>query len=768
MLRTKYIYKKLVVAISFLLLSMVLYSQGVYVNKGDIAFAEGLYSQALEYYKKALKQNKSNVNIMYKAAESARLSNEYKQAIVYYTMLKETTGGTSVYPDAIYYLAKMYRHDGGYDSAMVYYNMYMEQRKFKALTFEQQAVQELESSKWAIKSDKDTGIEVRYVVDNFGKQVNTKLNESGAMDVDSVILFSRTTPVKESESKNAMFSDYIITQVYQTRYLKNGKLSKATLNEWGLNNIKKNSGNVAYDSASQTIFFTFCDADHVNGGNLCEIYKTKRINKKWTQPEKVGSDVNIPGYTSTQPTIGYTDGKMLLYYVSNRPGGNGGMDIWYVVVDSNYIGKSVNLGKPVNSVGNEITPYYSNKTNSLYFSSDWHYGYGGYDIFVSKGGRDQWSRPKNMGRPINTSANDLYFYVNYSDTNNGFLTSNREGSFFTPGNTCCNDIYKWQIKIDTICPCEKNKKTIRFVPINISLQQQARMLIPISLYFHNDEPNPKSTSPKTTLTYSYTYQSYIAKQNDYIAIHNAVGDSVEVQRVKDFFADSVVSNYSSLKSFIEVLQSDLMIGSKVKLVIKGYASPLHTGEYNYILSQRRISSFVNQLQQTDSSHILIQGLESNNLTIEEVPFGSSKAMKNVSSSISDLRRSVYGVDAALERKIEILDYLYFDATSDSLFANENSLNFFIGEMKKDTINDVVLAFTLKYDKVCELDFVSVDASNIEAAVMPEKPEGYNFTLHISINTYNMTIGSQAIVPLEFRIKGQRHTMKCMISYSVVE
>ena len=165
---------------------------------------------------------------------------------------------------------------------------------------------------------------------------------------------------------------------------------------------------------------------------------------------------------------------------------------------------------------------------------------------------------------------------------------------------------------------------------------------------------------------------------------------------------------------------------------------------------------------------MIQGLESDNLTIEEVPFGSSKAMKNVSSSISDLRRSVYGVDAALERKIEILDYLYFDATSDSLFANENSLNFFIGEMKKDTINDVVLAFTLKYDKVCELDFVSVDASNIEAAVMPEKPEGYNFTLHISINTYNMTIGSQAIVPLEFRIKGQRHTMKCMISYSVVE
>ena len=181
MLRTKYIYKKLVVAISFLLLSMVLYSQGVYVNKGDIAFAEGLYSQALEYYKKALKQNKSNVNIMYKAAESARLSNEYKQAIVYYTMLKETTGGTSVYPDAIYYLAKMYRHDGGYDSAMVYYNMYMEQRKFKALTFEQQAVQELESSKWAIKSDKDTGIEVKYVVDNFGKQVNTKLNESGSL-----------------------------------------------------------------------------------------------------------------------------------------------------------------------------------------------------------------------------------------------------------------------------------------------------------------------------------------------------------------------------------------------------------------------------------------------------------------------------------------------------------------------------------------------------------------------------------------------------------
>lgn len=762
------IYKKLLLVLCFLLLSGVLHAQGVYLNKGDIAFAEGLYSEALDYYKKVLKQNKSNVDVMYKAGESARLSNEYKQAIVYYTMLKETTGGTSAYPDAMYYLAKMYRYDGDYDSAMVYYNIYINQRKFKSLTFEQQAVQELESSKWAIALDKDSTTVLRYEVDNFGKQVNTKLNESGAMYVDSVILFSRTTPVTESESKNAMFSDYIITQVYQTRYLKNGKLSKAALNEWGLNNIKKNSGNVAYDSASQTIFFTFCDADHVNGGNMCGIYMSKRVNKKWTQPEKVGSDVNLPGYTSTQPTIGYTDGKMLLYYVSNRPGGSGGMDIWYVVIDSNYIGKSVNLGKPINSVGNEITPYYSNKTNSLYFSSDWHHGYGGYDIFVSKGGRDQWSQPKNMGRPINTSANDLYFYAANSDTTMGFLTSNREGSFFTPGNTCCNDIYKWQIKVDTVCPCEKNKKNIRFVPINISLQQQARMLIPISLYFHNDEPDPKSISPKTTLTYSDTYKSYIAKQDDYIAVHSAAGDSAEVKRVMDFFADSVVSNHSSLKSFIDVLQSDLKIGSKVKLVIKGYASPLHTGEYNYILSQRRISSFVNQLQYMDSSSIMLKGLESDNLIIEEVPFGSSKAMKNVSGNVNDVRRSVYGVDAALERKIEILDYLYFDATTDSLFAPDNSLNFFIGAMKKDTVNDVVLAFVLRSDKVCELDFATTDASNIKVDLMSEQVEGYNFLLHLSIDTRNIATGSQVAVPLEFRIKGQRHTMKCMLNYLVEE
>jgi hypothetical protein len=153
------------------------------------------------------------------------------------------------------------------------------------------------------------------------------------------------------------------------------------------------------------------------------------------------------------------------------------------------------------------------------------------------------------------------------------------------------------------------------------------------------------------LTYKDTYKSYINKQEHYIKLHTDAGDTTEAKRAKTFFVDSVVGNYNKLESFLNLLHKDLANGNRVKLLIKGFASPLHTGEYNYTLSQRRISSFINQLKQIDTSLVIMNGMANGNLVVEEVAFGSSKAQENVSSSSTDIRHSVYGIDAALERKI---------------------------------------------------------------------------------------------------------------------
>ena len=760
------LFAKLAATILLLMLSPIVVGQNTDWIKADNAFAEGYYNDALDYYKKALRKNKTNVELMYKAAESARQCNDYKQAIKYYKQLIESTGGKAAYPEATYHLATMYRFDNNHDSAITVYSDYLAQGKYRNLAFGQRALQEQEACKWVLQQRKDTTAKPYfYKINHVGKQINTKMNESGAVKVDSLILFARTIHVSKSESKNALFSEYILTQIYQTRYLKNGKLSKSLLNEWGFNDTRMHSGNIAYDPDAKTIYFTLCDAEYSGGGNMCGIYMSEYRNKEWSSPRKVASDVNIEGYTSTQPTVGHTDGKTLLYYVSDRPGGSGGMDIWYVVIDSNYISKSINVGEPINTPGDEITPYYSDQTKSMFFASDWHYGYGGYDIFVSNGGRDQWQRPVNLGEPVNTSANDLYFSLNYPDTTTGFLTSNREGSFFTPGNTCCNDIYQWNIVIDSTCPCLKRKKdTIMAVHIDLSIQQQARMLMPISLYFHNDEPNPRSLSTTTTLTYKDTYRSYIDKQEEYIKVHIDAGDTAEAERAKSFFADSVINNYNKLESFLSLLHNDLANGHNVKLLIKGFASPLHTSEYNYILSQRRISSFINQLKQTDTLLVITNGIADGNLMIEEVPFGSTKAQKGVSRSSKDILHSVYGVDAALERKIEILDFQYFDSTGNP--KPNTPMSFFIGDIKKDTVAEIILGFIIEGNDSKDVQYTLGDVSNVSAVLYPETVPSCNLVISFIVDTHNMAKASGIEIPLNLTVNG--FALKCGLYYNVVE
>jgi hypothetical protein len=157
-----------------------------------------------------------------------------------------------------------------------------------------------------------------------------------------------------------------------------------------------------------------------------------------------------------------------------------------------------------------------------------------------------------------------------------------------------------------------------------------------------------------------------------------------------------------------------------------------------------------------------------NLEIEELPFGSSKAAVTVSRSSREIRHSVYGVDAALERKIEILDYNYFDTAATSPTTVADSLRYFVGDIAKDTIEEFALGFVFDDNVVRELDFVATTADNVSAMPVEQQVEGYNFVVHIAVDTRRQAAQNKVAVPLEFRIKGDRHNMKCTLLYNVVE
>jgi outer membrane protein OmpA-like peptidoglycan-associated protein len=159
--------------------------------------------------------------------------------------------------------------------------------------------------------------------------------------------------------------------------------------------------------------------------NECGVYLSKLYNDKWAPAEKLNDNVNLEGYKSMQPALS-PDGS-ILYFSSNRPGGYGKMDIWYVNIseEGKPIGKPVNMGKLFNTSEDEVTPFFHYYTSTLYYSSSGLAGYGGLDIFKSTYNSDSlWSAPKNMGAPVNSSKDDAYFILDRSQRQ-GFVSSDR-------------------------------------------------------------------------------------------------------------------------------------------------------------------------------------------------------------------------------------------------------------------------------------------------------------------------------------------------------
>jgi OmpA-OmpF porin, OOP family len=170
--------------------------------------------------------------------------------------------------------------------------------------------------------------------------------------------------------------------------------------------------------------------------NECAIYLSKNMNDRWLGAEKLNDQVNLAGYKTMHPSLS-PDGS-ILYFSSNRPGGFGKMDLWYVNLDdeSRPTGAPINMGKLFNTSEDEVTPFFHYYTSTLYFSSNGHPGFGGLDIFKSSYDSDSlWSSPKNLGSPFNSSKDDAYFVLERSQRN-GFLTSDREDCKDCSGGAC--------------------------------------------------------------------------------------------------------------------------------------------------------------------------------------------------------------------------------------------------------------------------------------------------------------------------------------------
>jgi len=195
---------------------------------------------------------------------------------------------------------------------------------------------------------------------------------------------------------------------------------KSSLGQWEKSssisdkiNTNKNEGSQSLSVDNRLLFFTSCNRPDAIGH--CDLYFTERDSSGWAVPVNAARPLNSVAWDS-QPSFS-SDG-MTIYFVSNRPGGKGGMDIWKsTLTESGTWGEPVNLGDSINTPGEEMSPFIHPDNSTLYFSSDGHIGLGSQDIYMVKMKEDKtWGTPINMGYPINTYHDETGLVVNAKGT----------------------------------------------------------------------------------------------------------------------------------------------------------------------------------------------------------------------------------------------------------------------------------------------------------------------------------------------------------------
>lgn len=398
----------------------------------DEAFSEESFTENGEK-----KVNGNELYATHMIAECSRLMNDYSLAEYWYVQSLQLSWGAEVdtYPLDRYYYGTVLMNNSRYKEASDEFKTFRLDNEDTTSTtayFYKRAEQLISNCSYAQNSkSKKKGVSV--------KKGDSLLNNGSSsyaasfLDHNHIIISSaRNTSTGDKENK---ISGNLLSDIFLMT--KNGKNWGGAHSLNGDANSSQHEGAASVGDDKKTMYFTRW---YIDNETESEILVTKYFVDKWMKPRKLGPAVNTKGYTTSHPYI--TKDNKTLFFASDRPGGQGGMDIWYCTID--YKGKTtepINLGPNINSAEDEITPFYHEATSVLYFSSTGHKNIGGYDVFKAKYNLENnyLGYPENMGHPINSAKNDKYFVLNELQTN-GFLSSNRGECAECP-DTYCDQIY---------------------------------------------------------------------------------------------------------------------------------------------------------------------------------------------------------------------------------------------------------------------------------------------------------------------------------------
>lgn len=389
---------------------------------GDLYFQSEDYVNAIESYRKVLAVNptheKANLN---SAISRVRLNQSPDSVLINLTRLKN-----SKLPEVQFYFGMIYHLTQNFDEAISCYNRY------KALPEKEKAIKNVEVD-YHIACSKNAKDFIsnphRSIIKNVGNVINSKYPEYVPLiTADESVMYFTSRRENSTGGLKDPYGNYF-EDVYMTTKDSSGKW-QSPINIGPPINTNTHDACVALSADGQEMIIYRTAKDMITG----DLYTSKLSSAGWSEPQKLGPEINT---SFIETSACFSNDTSEIYFSSNKPGGFGGKDIYRIKKLPN--GKwslPFNLGPTINTNKDEDAPFLHPDGKTLYFSSKGHNTMGEYDVFraVLDLDKNVFSEPENLGYPINTVNNDIFFVLNASGSR-GYYSSVKEDTY---GNS---DIY---------------------------------------------------------------------------------------------------------------------------------------------------------------------------------------------------------------------------------------------------------------------------------------------------------------------------------------
>lgn len=573
-------YFKVWCIILFFILDFSIYAQvgESALQEAEEEFSRKNYLKASFLYADLYNNAPYNKALLFKYAEALRMSHQYSLALEKY---KECYSGSAFqFPMAVFYSGEMHMFCAQYEQAIRefrYFSRYFYDMPFYA----SQAKQYINACRFALQT--------------VGSSIAVLPYEKGNSNYFEYVF----VPLHDSlYAYTSFFDDSSAAEIALLKVEGQSLLLNQIMN-WQRQAMVHVTG-LTYVESKSIYYFSAVDSLNASVAYLAQLNNDKLVLH--TLSGNSIANVNHPYYCIFQE-------KPTLFFVSDIEGNN---NIYY----SFFINDSV-LETPVaivngNSVADEICPFYHSESNRLYFSSNWHSGYGGFDVFFSTFDGDFFSEPVNAGYGINSSKNDMYFRIVDSLF---YVTSNRdsnsiEGCFYYD-----NDFYVGCLQ-------------------DIHFFTKPKPMFAYSLYFDINIP----MAGDTVASYSYYWNVYSHKlraYKDFASQANAHIGRRQNKKIMDNFLtqDADLEFYECTEMLKKVVERVDTTGERVEIILKGYTSNSAGEQYNMLLAGRRVVSVEKEIYEICKSVI---NRYPETITITQMPIGKQNKNTKGDSSIENI------------------------------------------------------------------------------------------------------------------------------------